>query len=213
MTKFLLIRHGHSMANLERVFAGHTDAQLSPIGEKQVKRTAEYIAENYKVDKIYASDLKRAYNTGKVLGDMCGIDVIPDERLREIYAGEWENLHFDYLLETFCEDYGTWKNDIGNARCTGGESVQELSERISTELTKIAEENPDKTVAIATHATPIRCMQCLWQGMSFDEMKNIPWATNASVTEAVYENGKFRLVYLSYDEHLQDIATALPKNV
>ena len=213
MTRLVLIRHGHSMANLKRNFAGHTDAELSPIGEEQVKKTAQYVMENYKVDKIYASDLKRAYNTGKAIGDLCGIDVIPDANLREIYAGEWEGHAFDYLSETFCEDYGCWKTDIGNACCTGGESVQELAKRIHTELIKLAEENEGKTVVVATHATPIRCIQCLWQGMTFDQMKDIPWATNASVTEAVYENGKFEFVCLSKDEHLSDIATKVPKNV
>ena len=69
MTKFILIRHGNSMANTLRNFAGHTDAELSPVGEKQIKLTAEYVAKNYKVDKIYASDLKRAFNTGCAIGE------------------------------------------------------------------------------------------------------------------------------------------------
>ena len=213
MTKFILIRHGNSMANTLRNFAGHTDAELSPVGEKQIKLTAEYVAKNYKVDKIYASDLKRAFNTGCAIGETCGVEVIPDQELREIYAGEWEGLAFDYLLEAFKEDYGTWKNDIGNARCTGGESVKELSERIQSELIRIGDENDDKTVVIATHATPIRCMQRLCMGYSFDEMKNIPWVSNASVTQMNYENGKFTLDFAGMDEHLSDLATALPKNV
>ena len=213
MTKLIIIRHGHSMANMTRNFAGHTDAELSPTGEVQVVKTAEYVAKNYKVDKVYASDLKRAYNTGKAVADQFALEVIPDENLREIFAGEWEGLAFDYLLETYVEDYGRWKNDIGNARCTGGESVQELAKRILTEVEKIAKENDGKTVVIATHATPVRSMECAWRGMTFDEMKDIPWVTNASVTEADYENGKFTLNFAGKDDHLLDLATALPKNV
>lgn len=213
MTRFIIIRHGNSVANTERTFAGHTDAELSPIGEAQAKRTAQFVAENYKIDKVIASDLKRAYNTGAAVAERCGVEIVPDTCLREIFAGEWEGLHFDYLLEAFAEDYGRWKNDIGNARCTGGESVQELAKRVLARMEEIAKENEGKTIAIATHATPIRCMQCVWQGMGFDEMKDIPWVTNASVTEAVYENGKFSIVFAGKDEHLQDIVTALPKNV
>ena len=48
------------MANLEGVFAGNYDAPLTELGYNQAKRTAEFIAENYKVDKVYASDLIRA---------------------------------------------------------------------------------------------------------------------------------------------------------
>ena len=106
-----------------------------------------------------------------------------------------------------------WKNDIGNARCTGGESVQELSKRILKAVERIAEENENKTVVIATHATPVRCMQCAWQGKTFDEMKDISWVSNASVTEAVYENGKFTINFAGKDDHLSELVTALPKNV
>jgi len=213
MTKLILIRHGHSLANLERNFAGHTDVDLSPIGEKQVKKTAEYVAENYVVDKIYASDLKRAFDTGCAVAEACGLDVTPDSELREIYAGKWEGLAFDYLSEAFEKPYWIWRNDIGNARCTDGESVKELSQRIVAEVTRIAEENQGKTVVIATHATPIRCMQCLCQGNNFDEMKDIPWVSNASVTQVNYEKGKFTLDFAGEDEHLKDLATSLPKNV
>lgn len=213
MTRFIIIRHGHSMANLERSFAGHTDAPLSPIGEKQVEKTAEYVASKYNVDKIYASDLKRAYSTAVAVSEKTGIDIIPDENLREIYAGDWEGQLFDRLCEDYSTEYGIWKNDIGNARCTGGESVKELSERIIKELLRLAEENPKKTVVIATHATPVRVVMRMCKGMSFDEMKDIPWVSNASVTEVVCEDGVFRLIEAGVDEHLKDLATALPKNV
>ena len=63
MTTLLLIRHGQSEANKLGVFAGHFDAPLLPLGIEQAKKTAAYIAENYKVDKVYASDLKRDVHT------------------------------------------------------------------------------------------------------------------------------------------------------
>ena len=213
MTTLILVRHGESEANRQDLFAGHFDADLQNRGMEQARKTAKFLSENFKIDKVYASDLKRAYNTGKAVADLFGLEVIPDENLREIFAGEWEGLAFDYLLETYVEDYGRWKNDIGNARCTGGESVQELAKRILAEVEKIAKENDGKTVVIATHATPVRAMECAWRGMTFDEMKDIPWVTNASVTEADYENGKFTLNFAGKDDHLLDLATALPKNV
>ena len=79
--------------------------------------------------------------------------------------------------------------------------------------TEIVAENEGKTVVIATHATPIRAMQCLWQGMTFDEMKDVSWVSNASVTEAIYENGEFSLVFAGRHEHLGDLVSGLPSNV
>ena len=212
MTTLILVRHGQSLANLKKIYAGHTDYDLSPLGHKQTEKTAEYILENYKIDKIYSSDLKRAYNTAKKVADKICMEIITDENLREIYAGEWENVPFDELEEKFEKDYSTWLDDVGNAKCTGGETVKHMAERILKRLTQIAEENDEKTVLVTFHATPIRAMQCLWSGKTFEEMKDVPWSSNASVTVAEFENGQFTLSLMGEDKHLSDIKSELPAN-
>ena len=113
----------------------------------------------------------------------------------------------------YAEDFERWQRDIGNSRCTGGESVKQLGERIMGVLTRIAQENPDRTVVIATHATPIRVMQCLISRQSLDEMKDIPWVSNASLTEILYENGTWSLGRVGLDEYLTEYRTTLAPNV
>ena len=212
MTTLLLIRHGESEANREGYFAGQRDAALLEKGLLQARITAEFIKKEYDVTKIYASDLRRALDTGKALGDILGLDVIPEKRLREIYAGVWQGMKFDLIERQFESDYRIWRNDIGNCRTTDGESVRELGERVMAALSDIARDNDGKTVAVATHATPIRAVQCMI-GDGFDSMKNIPWVTNASVTEIIYENGTWSLGRVCRDEHLSDFRTSFPANV
>lgn len=213
MTTLLLIRHGQSLANHERRFAGHTDAPLTETGLKQAELTAMYIKENYNISKVYASDLSRAFETGKCISATCGVELIPDKNLREIYAGKWEGMKFDDIISTYSNDYDVWLNDIGNAKCTEGESPKELAERFLTALTMIAKENDGKTVAIATHATTIRVTQSIVQTGSLAEMKNIPWVTNASVSELEYSNGKWEFKKVSISDHLSSLPTPLPANV
>lgn len=212
-TMLVLVRHGQSEANLKGFYAGHTDAALTEIGLQQAEKTAEYVIQNYTIDKIYASDLKRAFKTAQTVGEKLNMDVVPCRELREIYAGEWEGLPFETLQRDHKEAYGLWLSDIGNSVCTGGESVKELGDRILHALTKIAEENPGKTVLVGIHATPIRVMQCLWSKLPLSAMQEIPWVSNASVTEVVYENGDWELVKIGYDTHLSTLKTNLPKNV
>ncbi len=213
MTTLLLIRHGESVANHRRIFAGHLDADLHENGLRQAQATAEFIAENYKVDKIYASDLKRAFKTAQALGNVLNLEVIPNKNLREIFAGEWDGKSFERLLVDYKESYTMWRTHIGFAVADGGESVRQLADRILTALTEIARENEGKTVAIATHATPIRAMQSLLQTGGLSEMENIPWASNASVTVLQYDKGNWKLLAASLDAHLQAIKTDLPANV
>ena len=213
MTTLLLIRHGQSDANKEKIFAGHFDADLGSIGMKQAELTARYIADNFSIDKIYSSDLKRAFKTGKALADITGKEIIATDKLREINAGKWEGLPYDTLKKDFAKDYGIWLDDIGNSRCTEGESVKELCVRIMGALTEIAEENYGKTIAIATHATPIRIMQTMVQTGNISDMKSNSWVPNASVSVFEYVHGKWSAKKLSIAEHLGDFNTYLAKNV
>ena len=210
MTRLLIIRHGNSEANTKGTFAGATDSPLTELGLRQAEATAQYIEQNYSVDVVYASDLSRAFITGKAVAERFGLPVIPTKEMREIFAGEWEGQNFDALIKR--KSFQLWKTDIGNAVCDGGESVAQLQSRIVTEVMRIARENPGKTVAIATHATPVRVLQCHCEGKTLDEMKDIPWVSNASVSEFFWDGKQLVIVKVGSDAHLEGIKTALPPN-
>lgn len=142
-----------------------------------------------------------------------GIEIIPDVRLREIFAGEWEALEFAVISESFPEDRNVWQFDIANSRPTGGESVRELTDRILTRLIEIGDANDGKTVLITFHATPIRALQALWQTGSLEYMSKLDWVPNASVTVAEYENGSFALKSVGENAHLSDINSTLPPTI
>ncbi len=213
MTTLLLIRHGESLANVDGRFAGHLDAPLSETGHKQAAITAAYIRSRYTIDAVYASDLSRAFNTGKAVADSFGLPTTPDTDLREIFAGDWEGAIYDDLPKQFPASFHTWLTDIGNAVCDGGEAVAHLQERVLTALRRIAAEHDDGTVVVATHATPIRAVQCHCEGRSLDDMKSVPWVSNASVTVVECEQGALRLLEVGYDAHLGGQRTAFPKKI
>lgn len=213
MTTLILVRHGESEANLNGIFAGQYDAELSEKGLEQAKMTAKYVTSRYKIDKVYASDLKRAYKTGKCVADLLEIEPVPNRDLREISAGSWDGKRFSDIAAMYRSDYDVWLSDIGNAKCTDGESVGKLGKRIMRTLTQIAESNDGKTVLVATHATPIRVMQTLVCCGSLEKMKDIRWVSNASVSVFEYDNGCWSIASIGADAHLAELKTSLPENV
>ena len=94
MTRFIVIRHGESLGNLEERFYGHTNGGLTERGREQAHLAAEYLRD-IKIDAAYASDLIRAYETGAIIALPHGLTPIPDPKLREIFAGKWEDRPFD----------------------------------------------------------------------------------------------------------------------
>lgn len=208
-----MIRHGESEANRNNIFAGHIDPDLQDKGVEQAKVTAKFICDKYKVDKIYSSDLKRAYNTALELSKLTGLEITKDEGMREIKAGEWEGILFTDLIKFFPDDFGKWMTDIGEAGCTGGETIREMTSRVCSTIEKIALENDGKTVAVASHATPIRAILTMVRHGNVEKMNDVDWVSNASVTELSYENGKFEVVAEGQDEHLAALVTKLPTNI
>lgn len=215
MTQFVLIRHGQSMANLEGVFAGNYDVPLSPLGEEQARVTANYLKENYRVDCFYASDLKRAWHTAVTAAEAFGLPVTPHRGLREVFAGEWEGKTFDFLQSSEYRDaYAVWLQNVGCAQCTGGESVAELQQRVLAALREIAKAHPDQTVGIGTHATPLRSTICHAMGLPLEQMKDVGWVSNASVTVIDCDGENFFLRVAGYDQHQIDagLKSILPAN-
>ena len=89
MIKFIIVRHGFSCGNKEKRFSGQLDVSLDEIGYSQAKSIAEYVLSNFSVDRIYSSDLSRAYDTVKPVADALGQDVVKCRELREVDVGLW----------------------------------------------------------------------------------------------------------------------------
>ncbi len=206
------IRHGQSLGNKTKTFLGHTDLDLSELGYRQAECTAKFL-NNIDIDVVYSSDLLRAYSTCKEYLKLNSKTAVKTQALREIFAGNWEGRTFDDIQANFKESYSVWLTDIGNACPDNGESVKDLGNRVVKYISEIAENNDGKSVAVFTHATVIRAFFNIAYGNALDEMKNIPWSTNASVSVAKYEKGQFSVVDYSIDSHLSELKSSFPANV
>jgi len=220
-TTLIFVRHGQSLSNLGGYFTGNTDVELTELGHRQAELTAEYL-DRYRIDHIYSSDLSRAYQTAEHTAARKQKAIVPDQSFREIYAGEWEGKSFQSLPILYPQSYDVWKNRISRACPDGGERVTELSMRVWGGVTRVLERHRGETVAIFTHATPVRTLAWRWFGFdihtadeaTLEKADALPFCSNASVSVVEYEeDGSFRLICYGYDEHLADVATALPKHL
>ena len=108
MTTVYFLRHGQSIGNRTKRFLGHTDEDLSELGYLQAELASSFF-DLVDIDVIYSSDLLRAYNTVKPIADKKGLPIIKSEKLREIFAGEWEGKTIDHLWENYYDTFSIWK--------------------------------------------------------------------------------------------------------
>lgn len=204
-TTIILLRHAQSEGNLHRVYVGHSELPLSPLGLKQAKICAEYIAKGGlpRPDAILSSDLIRAFQTALPISLALGLPLLPDPALREIYSGSWEGKSLDDLPVLTPECFRIWREDPANSRPGDGESMRELYRRIGDELDRVVETYRGKTVLLVTHATPIRCLHCRAVFGTVERMAETDWFPNASFTVLTEENGVLCETRGGFAGHLQ----------
>lgn len=82
---FYLVRHGQSYINLPDWDAmSNPDEPLTPLGEAQVEKAGQWIAENIAARHLYASTVTRARQTAEVISQHTGLSINWDDRIREI---------------------------------------------------------------------------------------------------------------------------------
>ena len=204
MVKFVIIRHGYSVYNKERRFTGQCDVDLDSAGLEQAQDTAKYVVENYAIDKIYSSDLKRAVDTATPIAKALNLPINTLKGLREIDVGDWEGLTFEQVRELYPKEFEHYITDVGNAYCVGGESYADLVKRANETMRRLAKENDGKTLLVSTHGGFIRCLRCAWLNLSLGEIKNIPHVGNASVTVVEFDGESANFTLIGYDGHIKN---------
>lgn len=210
MTKLIFLRHGLSVTNKEHRFCGQMDAPLSDIGMIQAEAAGKYIRENLKIDKIYSSDLTRAYDTVKPAADALKMEITTRSDLREVDVGKWQGRLVEAVKQEEPEAYEYYKENPGLSQFPGGESYKMMQERALKAIEEIVKENDGKTVLIATHGGIIRVLTCAWTGKSIEEVKDIPHVANASLTIVNYSNGKAEFEKTDFYDYLPIKITEAP---
>ena len=158
MTIFYFIRHGETEWNVTGRWQGYVDVPLNDIGYAQAQRLANRLRnEKIQVDKLYSSDLQRAWDTALAVGETLGIEPQPLLALREIDLGTWGGLT---RAEIAARDPETLARiDAGEDVPRGGaESMADLYERVVSAVEQLARIYPDQTIVIATHGGPVRML-------------------------------------------------------
>ena len=131
--ELIIVRHGKTLENVNRVCLGHMGGELSEEGILEARKLGERFRDK-KIDSIYSSDLKRAVDTSKeVLAHHKGVPFILDERIRERFFGRLQGKPFPVNWD--------WENMPNYV-----ESEQSISKRVRDFLGDIYPLKKNKTI-------------------------------------------------------------------
>lgn len=165
MIKITYFVHGTTTDNENKISSGWSDVELSEKGIGQAIALKSLIVDK-KFDIVFCSDLKRAVKSaGLIFGDV--IEIIQDERLRECNYGEY-NAKPSEIVELMQE-----KNVVN--KFPGGESCEDVKNRMNDFLEYLKKNYDNKSVAIVAHKAPQLALDVLLKEKTWEQAFEDDW--------------------------------------
>jgi 2,3-bisphosphoglycerate-dependent phosphoglycerate mutase len=200
-TRIIAVRHGETPWNVDARIQGQLDIQLNDTGRWQARRvghalTAEELA------AIYSSDLGRAHETARAIGDAAGLAVVPHPGLRERRFGLFEGKTFDEIHQTWPEHAQNWKRRIPEWEPPqGGESLLQLRERVTRTMNDLASRHRGEQIAVVAHGGVLDTLYRIATGQEVNSPRT--WQLpNGAINRLLWTPEGFTLVGWSDTQHL-----------
>ncbi|PZQ60662.1 MAG: histidine phosphatase family protein [Phenylobacterium zucineum] len=146
----ILLRHGETFWNREKRIQGHTESDLTPLGERQAEAMARLVAELVAREgggwRLVASPIGRAQRTAQAVARATGLAVETDARLAEICCGEWEGRLRSEVAEVHPERFRTGEWFFG---APGGETFEGVYGRAASWLADLPPEGERRVIAVS----------------------------------------------------------------
>ena len=170
-----LVRHG---LDDESFIGGYSNIGLIDVGIKQIHDVGKWILQNdFDIRKIYSSDIKRALQSARIIGEYLNLDIFVDAILREQNKGLLNGIKREDALILYPEYVGI--DDV--SRCyPNGESLLDLYIRVKELLENIS--IYDNSLLV-THRGVINMIYYLTLGDEIDMNKDRYDVCHASVHE------------------------------
>ena len=196
--RIVIVRHGISEFNLlERTntpyFCGSYDTPLADEG-RMLAKSIENNEIIKSIEKVYSSDLSRAYETATLAKP--GYKIIKTKNLRERSLGVFENnpemvIRKKYP-EYFLDNKMVFRHDF-KVKAPGGENYTDVCNR-AIEFLNTLDLKSDETIGIFSHYHFIRCLIYTLTGITKEELMHLKIRNCDPIVLEGTEIGKFKLI-------------------
>lgn len=204
--KLFITRHGKTEWNVENRFQGAKDSNLVESGIRDAKDLHDYLANEY-FDFVYTSPLGRAKQTAEIIFKDRHILIEEDKRLSEMNFGVFEGMKTSDIFKEYADIYNNlWNHPEKFDRCpNGGESFNEVNNRIASFIDDMKQLDDDKKVFIVTHGMFFVCLLGYFLNLKPIDFPKINRSIvrGCSITIIEIKNNEFNVICVGQDNHLQ----------
>lgn len=208
MTKVYLIRHAEAEGNLYRRIQGWYDGLITENGYRQIRALEERFRDIH-VDAVYSSDLLRTRTTAGAVYKPKKLPLFTDVALREVHMGWWEDRPWAEIRRTDQEEFSQFRAASPAWKVSGGESLDEVRQRVGRELQKLALRHDGQTIAVFSHGTAIRNALTWLEGKPVDGCLDRPHGDNTAVSLLEFHGDAAQIIFENDNSHLSEEISTL----
>ena len=149
----MLVRHGETVGNREKIAHGQSESPLTATGRLQARYTAEFLASlGEPFDRVYSSPLSRAQETARVIAEHHALPVHTHPGLMEGHLGVLEGVTYSALRE-----FGFARRAIADDNFVEhkGESPRSLALRVANAIAEIKTQHAGERIVVVSHGGAI----------------------------------------------------------
>ncbi len=202
--QIFLIRHGataNNEAHPPKLQGCRSNSELSSVGHQQAQQTAEFLRDT-SLAAVYASPLIRARGTAQAIASAHDLEVVTIEALTECDVGDWEGRSWDEIEQNDPEPFRAFMEDSAIHPYAGGESLNQVRDRIATAFQKLARQHIGQSIAIVAHNVVNRVAISHWLGWPIAKARSVP-QSNCGVNLIEFANDKFAVLTINGAFHLR----------
>jgi len=195
-TRLVFVRHAQSYANIDKVWHGQTDTELTEKGYGQTELLGAGFHSFMSPDVIYASPLQRTRHTAQAIADQHRLELHLDPRLMEFDLGDWEGIRFADLRDKMSLIHDP------NFEAPGGESQLLVKNRMVEAVEEIYHNNQGKNVVLVSHGVAMAVAFAHY--LHGDTTRWVEYTThNTAISELCLNSSE--LLSFNDTEHLGDV--------
>ena len=147
----IFFRHARTPNNAQARLQGRFDSPLDDFGLEQAAVAGRALLDRWPVDRVVSSSLLRTRQTASAAG-LDGLPTAVDDRWKEINFGAYDDRRIGEVMSKLG---AAWAADATFVP-PGGESMADLHQRVGAALDELAGPARTESIAVVTHATPIK---------------------------------------------------------
>jgi broad specificity phosphatase PhoE len=204
MTRILLVRHGRTPWNKDKIFRGSVDIPLDEVGQEEAGLLAEWL-QGETIHAAYTSPLSRSRATAAAIARGRGIQVIDQPGLSDLDYGDWQGMPLSEVKVRYADLYRQWETAPHTVRFPGGETLEELRRRALAAVAEAVQRHPQQVVLLSAHRAVNKVLIAAFLGLDNSHFWRIGQDTTA-LNRFHLVGGAWHIMSLNDTCHLRGMA-------